>query len=111
MIQWTSATFHKDLFNILIGRPGGYTSMIILDEILKKPQNANQLAKALGYDYKTIRYHLKIFCNHNYVEKEKLNSYTYYFPSEKLIKNLDEYKLIKENYSKLVDGNDYERNF
>ncbi len=104
MTEWMNTQLHKDLFNILVGRPGGKTSMIILDEILKKPQNANQLSKALGFDYKTIRYHLKIFCNHNYVVKEKLNSYTYYFPSEKLIKNLDEYKLIKENFLKLIDG-------
>ncbi len=90
--------YHKDLYNLIIGRPGGENAMRILDEIISKPQNANQLSKALGLDYKTIVYHMKIICNHQYATREKFEKYYYFHPSDKLIKNLDEYNYIKQKY-------------
>lgn len=87
----------KELYNLIVTRNGGKTSMMIIDLILVKPSNANQLAKTLGLDYKTIRYHLNIFCSHKYVTKETLDNYSTYFPSDKLIKNIDEYNNIKKN--------------
>lgn len=89
---------NKELFNMLIGRPGGKTTLKIIDELLLKPQNAHQLSIALGLNYKTITYHLDILCKYKYVTKEKFNSYYYYFPNDKLIKILDEYRYIKEIY-------------
>lgn len=86
----------RELSNLLIGRPGGQTTIKVIDEILLKPQNAHQIAKHLGYDYKTIRYHMKILCNHDFAVKEKFEKYTYYYPSDKLLKLLDEYNNIKE---------------
>ena len=87
---------NKELSSLLIGRPGGQTTIRILDEILIRPQNAHQLAKQLHLDYKTIRYHMRILCNHQFAVKEKFEKYTYYYPSDKLIKLLDEYNYIKE---------------
>lgn len=90
---------NKELFNLIIGRPGGKNTIRIIDEILLKPQNAHQLSDVLDLDYKTIVYHMKIICNHQYATKEKFENYYYYHPSDKLIKNLDEYNIIKEKYS------------
>ena len=39
---------------------GGFNRGRILEELFKKPQNANELTKSLKIDYKTIRYHLKV---------------------------------------------------
>lgn len=86
----------KELFNMLIGKTGGRTRIKILDELLTMPSNANQLSKRLKLDYKTITYHLDIICSHKYVTKEKFEKKTFYYPSDKLIKKLDEYILIKE---------------
>lgn len=89
----------KELFNLIIGRPGGKNAIRIIDEIILKPQNANQLSDVLDLDYKTIVYHMKIICNHQYATKEKFGNYYYYHPSDKLLKNMDEYKNIKDKYS------------
>lgn len=89
----------KELYNLLIGRPGGKNTMRILDAIILKPQNANQLSKALCLDYKTIVHHMTIICNHQYATKEKFDKYNYFHPSDKLIKNMDEYKIIKEQFT------------
>lgn len=85
----------KELLNILIGETGGKTRMRILDAILIMPRNANQLSKQLKLDYKTITYHLNIICKHKYATKETFGKITFYYPSDKLIKKLDEYNEIK----------------
>lgn len=86
----------KELYYLIINRSGGKTTVKIIDELLIKPKNANQLSKTLNLDYKTVTYHLEIICNHKYISKEQYEKYASYFPSEKLIKSLDEYMIIKE---------------
>ena len=87
---------NRDLSNILIGRKGGKTTIKIIDELLIKPYNANQLSARLKLDYKTIVHHMNIVCEHNYVDKEETKNSNIYYPSNKLINCLDEYYLIKE---------------
>lgn len=95
-IHYLSNIEDKELFNLVIGNKGGKTRMRILDAILIMPSNANQLAKTLKLDYKTVTYHMNIICKHKYATREKFEKYTRYYPSDKLIKNLKEYKIIKQ---------------
>ena len=90
----------RELYSLIAVRSGGMNSIRIIDEILIKPKNANQIANILNLDYKTVTYHLEIICNHDYLIKEKFNNNYSYFPSDKLIKNLDEYYRIKESIKK-----------
>lgn len=85
----------KELLNFLVGREGGKTSILILDLILQKPYNKNQLAKQLGLDYNTVNYHIKIMCAHNYIIAERFEKSVFYYPSEKFNKVKDEYTLLK----------------
>lgn len=87
----------KELFDLIVIRNGGENSIRIIDEILVKPTNANQIANRLHLDYKTVTYHLNIICSHNYLIKEKFDNHYSYFPSEKLIRSLDEYNRIKKS--------------
>lgn len=96
-IHGTVVPKNKELYTLIVVRSGGRNTVRIIDKILAKPRNANQLSKELNLDYKTIRYHLDIICSHNYFIKEKFGKNYSYFPSDKLIKSLDEYMLIKEN--------------
>ena len=88
----------KELFYMLKGTKGGQTRIRIIDAILLEPCNANQLSKKLKLDYKTITYHLNIICSHNYATKENFEKSSYYRPSDRLIKKLDEYTNIKEQH-------------
>lgn len=87
---------NKELINLIVGRKGGETTTKIIDKILIKPSNINQLSKMLNLDYKTITYHIEIIHDLKYVEKEEFKNSTLYYPSKKLFNCLDEYKLIKE---------------
>ena len=86
----------KELLNLIIGRDGGLTTIRIIDKILYKPYNKNQLANLLDLDYNTISHHIKIIKNHDYISDEQFDNIHYYHPTEKLFKSLDEYKFIKE---------------
>jgi predicted transcriptional regulator len=86
----------KELLNFLVGREGGKTSILILDLILEKPYNRNQLAKQLGLDYNTINYHIKIMCAHDYITAERFEKSVFYYPSEKFNNIQKEYRLLKK---------------
>lgn len=86
----------KELLNIIMGRDGGKTTIRIIDMILTHPYNVNQLSNALHLDYNTISHHVKIIHEHKYVIKMKMGNSYILHPSDKLIKSLDEYILIKE---------------
>ena len=86
----------KELQSLLMGRKGGKTTLKILDELLARPCNANQLSNKLNVDYNTIRFHLKILLEHKYVEKISFGNTYIIHPSDKLIKRYDEYLIIKE---------------
>lgn len=90
----------KELLNLIVGRDGGKTTIRIIDKILTEPYNKNQLARTLKLDYNTITHHINIIYNHNYILKLKFENTYYYHPSDKLIKSLGEYNLIREYLKK-----------
>ena len=76
------------LWWLLSGTVGGYNRGRILEEVLKQPRNANELATILHLDYKTVRHHVEV------LEKNQLMTSTgsgygkMYFPSTLLEENV-----------------------
>ena len=90
----------KELLTLIVGRDGGKTTVKIIDKLLTEPCNKNQLAKTLKLDYNTITHHINIIFNYDYIEKFTVKKNNYYYPSDKLIKNLEEYYRIREYLKK-----------
>jgi predicted transcriptional regulator len=61
---------------------GGFNRGRILEELLLKPQNANELSKNLEIEYKTIRYHLKVLEENKIIMSVGGGYGKTYFPSE-----------------------------
>ena len=55
-----SVNENRELMNLILGRKGGETTIRIIDQLLERPYNINQLSKKLGLNYKTIKYHIKL---------------------------------------------------
>jgi len=74
---------------LLASSRGGETRARILNAISDQPQNANQLAEQLGYDYTTIRHHLGVLTGDN-VLKQVGNGYgDVYMPTDQARHNWD----------------------
>lgn len=43
--------------------------MAIVKALAERPMNANELARKLGLDYKTVRHHLEVLLEHGLVER------------------------------------------
>lgn len=50
----------RKLWYLIAGTRGGINRARILQNLRHRPYNANDLASALGLDYKTVRHHLDI---------------------------------------------------
>ena len=88
----------RALYWIIAGTMGGNNRARIIKELLKNPQNTNQLSKTLELDFKTVQHHLKV------LEKNKLVIYKggggfakIYFLSQMLEDNINSFnKLLQE---------------
>lgn len=86
---------------LFVGTRGGETRIRIVLALKKQPMNANQLAKKLNLDYKTIQHHLKILCDNDLlsaVGKEKYGSV--YFVSEMMLSLWNDFGVIWKQFGK-----------
>jgi predicted transcriptional regulator len=96
------ASIKNILWWLLANSLGGTNRCRILNELITKPQNANELSKNLELEYKTARYHLKVLQENGLITSVGGGYGKTYFPSESLEENIDYFKEIwlKINKSK-----------
>lgn len=71
------------LWYLFAGSRGGPTRIRIVATILQGPQNANQLAKSLSLDYKTVEYNLRLLTKHLVLVADRPGAYgALYYPSK-----------------------------
>ena len=66
------------------GTKGGIMRLNVLLLLQKRPSNKNQIAKALGIDYTTAMYHIRVLEKQGFVQSEKKQYGTVYFLSAML---------------------------
>ena len=57
---WRGGVADRRLWYLIAGTRGGVSRARILWSLHERPRNANDLARALTLDYKTVRHHLEI---------------------------------------------------
>lgn len=95
----------KTLYWILAGTMGGANRVRILRELLKKPQNTNNLSKTLNLDFKTIQYHLKVLEKNGFVTFKGGGGFSrLYFPAQIVEDNVETlHKIIQPMEDQLDD--------
>jgi len=88
------------MWYLLAAMRGGVTRMRIINLLLKRPYNMNQIGKELGLDYKTIQHHIKVLEENRLITSEEKKYGTIYFPSQIFEQNKSIFEEISEKMKK-----------
>ncbi|MGC2425631.1 MAG: winged helix-turn-helix domain-containing protein [Nitrososphaeraceae archaeon] len=83
------------LWYLFAGSRGGNNRIKIIDLLKERPYNMNQLAEALGLDYKAIQHHIVVLEKNNLVSKIGEKYGVVYFISNYLEVNIDAFNEVK----------------
>jgi predicted transcriptional regulator len=83
------------LWYLFAGSRGGENRMRIIDLLKEKPQNMNQLAEALGVDYKAVQHHIGVLEKNNMVTKTGEKYGMIYFISNYLEANMEAFNDVR----------------
>jgi DNA-binding transcriptional ArsR family regulator len=93
------------LWYLFAGSRGGENRIRIIDLIKEQPQNINQLAEALGVDYKAVQHHIGVLEKNNMVTKVGEKYGVIYFISNYLETNIEAFNEIRATINKKKKGN------
>lgn len=89
------------LWWLIAGTRGGINRARLINELNSRPYNANQLAKILNLDYKTVKHHLDVLTKNNMVTACGEGQYgTVYMLSETMKDNFKSFNKIWEESEK-----------
>jgi DNA-binding transcriptional ArsR family regulator len=88
------------LWYLFAGSKGGENRIRIIDLLKERPYNINQLAEALGLDYKAIQHHIIVLEKNNLVSKIGQRYGVLYFISNYLEGNIEWFKEISSKIQK-----------
>ena len=83
------------LWYLFAGSRGGENRIKIIDLIKEQPHNINQLAEALGVDYKAVQHHIGVLEKNNIVTKVGEKYGVLYFSSNYLEANIEAFNEIR----------------
>jgi DNA-binding transcriptional ArsR family regulator len=88
------------LWYLFAGSRGGENRLRIIDLIKEQPHNINQLAEALGVDYKAVQHHIGVLEKNNMVTKVGEKYGVIYFISNYLEANIEGFNEIRAAINK-----------
>ena len=88
------ANLKRILWHLLGGTRGGPLRIRILQALVDRPYNTNQLSVVLGHDYKTIQHHLRVLVENRLLEPRGDGYGATYFPSPSFDESRAEFDAI-----------------
>lgn len=88
------------LWFLFAGSRGGINRMKLVLTLKENPQNANQLSKKLGLDYKAIQHHIRVLEKNNIISKAGEKYGVTYFISPFLEVNMETFDEIVQKLEK-----------
>ncbi len=83
------------LWFLFAGSRGGENRIRIIDLLKDRPHNMNQLADAMGVDYKAVQHHVGVLEKNNMVTKVGEKYGVLYFVSNYLEANIEAYNEVR----------------
>lgn len=88
------------LWFLFAGSRGGENRIRIIDLIKERPQNMNQLAEAMGVDYKAAQHHIGVLEKNNMVTRTGEKYGVLYFISNYLEANIEAFNEVRSAIEK-----------
>jgi DNA-binding transcriptional ArsR family regulator len=92
------------LWYLFAGSRGGENRIRIIDLLKDRPYNMNQLAEALGVDYKAAQHHIGVLEKNNMVSREGEKYGVLYFVSNYLEANIEAFNEVRATIEKRRSG-------
>jgi DNA-binding transcriptional ArsR family regulator len=83
------------LWFLFAGSRGGENRIRIINLLKERPYNTNQLAEAMGLDYKAIQHHISVLEKNNMLTKSGEKYGVLYFISNYLEHNIQAFEEVK----------------
>lgn len=96
------------LYWLFTATRGGTNRGRIMETILETPMNTNQLRKTLDLDFRTVKHHLEVLENNSLVASMGDNYGRMYFPSERLMDNIELFDDVWKGVSEKLKGGEKE---
>jgi DNA-binding transcriptional ArsR family regulator len=93
------------LWFLFAGSRGGENRIRIIDLLKGQPYNMNQLAEALGLDYKAVQHHVGVLEKNNMVTRAGEKYGVLYFISNYLEANVEAFNEVRAAIDRKVDLN------
>ena len=97
-------TAKRLLWYLFAGSRGGENRIRIIDLLKDHPYNMNQLAEALGVDYKAAQHHIGVLEKNNMVSREGEKYGVLYFVSNYLEANIEAFNEVRATIEKRRSG-------
>jgi len=91
------------LWYLFAGSRGGENRIRIIDLLKDHPYNTNQLAEAMGIDYKAVQHHIGVLEKNNMVSRTGEKYGVLYFVSNYLEANIEAFNEIKAAIEKKMN--------
>ena len=91
----TDPDVRRLLWFLFAGSRGGENRIRIISMLKEQPYNTNQLAEAMGLDYKAIQYHISVLEKNNMITRVGEKYGVLYFISNYLEHNIEAFNEIK----------------
>lgn len=88
------------LWFVFAGSRGGPSRLGIVRALMERPSNINQLAGALGLDYKAVQHHVRVLEKNSLVVREGERYAVTYFASPLLEANIESFEEIARKLEK-----------
>lgn len=92
----TTSKKSNTLQYLLLGKKGGKTTAKIIEKLLIRPYNSNQLANILNLSYNTIQYHIRIMLKYELIVQTSSGYGSIYEPSQKLLNESEKFYELKK---------------
>jgi DNA-binding transcriptional ArsR family regulator len=93
------------LWFLFAGSRGGENRIRIIDLLKGQPYNMNQLAEALGLDYKAVQHHVGVLEKNNMVTRAGEKYGVLYFISNYLEANVEAFNEVRAAFDRKVGLN------